>query len=142
MIVDFVCRGRRLIVEVDGGQRGERIHADQVRTKRLNRCGYRVIRFWNNEVLTNIDGVLLAIRQALQKNTIPLRGSVRGLGGCSQFDRCPGIPRSHRYARSRPLTLREGGVRLSSFTQSFPFVPRYVIPSAARNLPPSRSVRG
>ena len=71
MIVDFVCRGRRLIVEVDGGQHGERIHADQVRTKRLNRCGYRVIRFWNNEVLTNIDGVLLAIRQALQKNTIP-----------------------------------------------------------------------
>ena len=71
MIVDFVCRGRRLIVEVDGGQHDERIHADQARTNRLNKCGYRVIRFWNDEVLRNIDGVLLAIRQALHENTIP-----------------------------------------------------------------------
>ena len=69
MIVDFVCRGRRIIVEVDGGQHDERKHADQARTIRLNKRGYRVIRFWNDEVLTNMDGVLVAIRQALKKST-------------------------------------------------------------------------
>ena len=64
-IVDFVCRGRKLIVEIDGGQHDEARLADLARTERLNRRGYRVIRFWNDDVLTNIDGVLHTIREAL-----------------------------------------------------------------------------
>jgi very-short-patch-repair endonuclease len=55
--VDFVCRERHLIVEVDGGQHAENPY-DEKRDAALNALGYRVIRVWNHEVLTNIDGVL------------------------------------------------------------------------------------
>lgn len=61
-VVDFFCPEAKLIVEVDGGQ-----HADDTseRTRWLIDHGYRVIRFWNNDVLANTDGVLLKIREAL-----------------------------------------------------------------------------
>jgi very-short-patch-repair endonuclease len=63
-IVDFVCRERRLIIEIDGGQ-----HAtdprDAVRESWLNDRGYRVLRFWNNDVLSNTDGVLEEIAATL-----------------------------------------------------------------------------
>jgi very-short-patch-repair endonuclease len=59
-VVDFVCRELRLIVELDGGQ-----HAtdprDAVRDKWLSDRGYRVLRFWNNDVLSNTEGVLESI---------------------------------------------------------------------------------
>ncbi len=62
-IVDFFCPEARLIVEVDGGQ-----HADDsdIRTRWLESRSYRVIRFWNNDVLSNTDGVLTMILQALR----------------------------------------------------------------------------
>ena len=55
---------RLLIIEVDGGQHNEST-ADGVRDRRLIEEGYRVIRFWNNDVLGNIDGVLITIQTAL-----------------------------------------------------------------------------
>ena len=64
-IVDFLCKERRLVVEVDGGQHAVRHAADASRSQVLRRRGYRVIRFWNNEVLENIDGVLETIRAEL-----------------------------------------------------------------------------
>jgi very-short-patch-repair endonuclease len=57
-IADFACMAERLIVEIDGGQHAERIGEDARRTRYLEMEGYRVVRFWNNEVLGNIDGVL------------------------------------------------------------------------------------
>ncbi len=61
-IVDFVCEEKKLIVEADGGQHGEQQAAyDVKRTEFLESQGYRVLRFWNNEVLTNMDGVLTII---------------------------------------------------------------------------------
>src|SRR5665213_4264180 len=60
-ICDFVCRERLLIIEVDGGQHNESA-ADAIRDRRLNEAGYRVLRFWNNDVLGNIDGVLAVIQ--------------------------------------------------------------------------------
>ncbi|MEL7189570.1 MAG: DUF559 domain-containing protein [Pseudomonadota bacterium] len=59
-IVDFACRSLRLAIELDGGQHAE-CSADIVRTKIISAHGYRVIRFWNNEVLENMDGVLQTI---------------------------------------------------------------------------------
>jgi very-short-patch-repair endonuclease len=63
-VVDFVCRERRLVIEVDGGQ-----HAtdkrDAARDHWLNEHRYRVLRFWNNDVIGNIDGVLDTIAAAL-----------------------------------------------------------------------------
>jgi very-short-patch-repair endonuclease len=58
-ICDFVCRERRLIIEVDGGQHNESA-ADAIRDRRLTEGGFRVLRFWNNDVLENTDGVLTA----------------------------------------------------------------------------------
>ena len=64
--VDFVCRERRLIVELDGGQHVDRA-ADQRRDRDLSSLGYRVIRIWNNEVTENINGVLQFLVSELQK---------------------------------------------------------------------------
>ena len=65
-ICDFVCRERRLIVEVDGGQHNESA-ADAIRDRRLMDEGYRVLRFWNNDVLGNTEGVLMTIEAELLK---------------------------------------------------------------------------
>ncbi|GLV24264.1 endonuclease domain-containing protein [Sphingobium sp. Cam5-1] len=62
-VVDLLCAEHRLIVEVDGGQHGD--EADLSRTRFLERQGYSVIRFWNHEVIENLDGVLESVRQAL-----------------------------------------------------------------------------
>ena len=58
-VVDFICRDKKIIIEVDGGQHNEKtnIEADNVRTKHLENKGYKVIRFWNNDIDKNIDGV-------------------------------------------------------------------------------------
>ncbi len=64
-IVDFFCPEAMLIVEVDGGQHaGER---DLARYEWLTAEGYSVLRFWNNDVLQNADGVVLTILDALQR---------------------------------------------------------------------------
>ena len=65
-IPDFVCIEKKLIIELDGSQHLEQQEYDQERTKYLNSLGYKVIRFWNNEVTNNIDGVILAILHALE----------------------------------------------------------------------------
>src|SRR5437764_9522913 len=59
-IVDFVCREKRLIIEVDGGQHSESKN-DRIRVSALAAHGYCVLRFWNSDVLKNCDGVLTAI---------------------------------------------------------------------------------
>jgi len=61
-IVDFVCHGLKLIIEVDGGQHRKQRARDRARTRFLEGEGYRVLRFWNNEALRNIDGVLEMIQ--------------------------------------------------------------------------------
>ena len=63
-VVDFVCRDERLIVEVDGGQHADN-PSDQDRGRKLELAGYRVLRFWNNDVLKNSQGVLQVIAEAL-----------------------------------------------------------------------------
>lgn len=65
--VDFCCFEAKLIVEVDGSQHAERLRQDVVRTRRLEGDGFSVIRFWNNDVLKNIDGILEAILVELSK---------------------------------------------------------------------------
>jgi len=60
-VVDFLCANANLIIEVDGGQHAERQEDDAKRTTDLEARGYLVLRFWNNEVLQNIDGVVETI---------------------------------------------------------------------------------
>jgi very-short-patch-repair endonuclease len=59
-VVDFLCAQHRLIVEIDGGQHNE--DADRIRTRFLQMEGYAILRFWNHEVIENIEGVIEAIR--------------------------------------------------------------------------------
>ena len=58
-IVDFVCREKKIIIEIDGGQHNipQNIIADDIRTEYLVSKGYRIIRFWNNEINENLEGV-------------------------------------------------------------------------------------
>jgi len=64
---DFVCMRFKLVVEVDGGQHAERPEYDAMRTAYMEDRGFRVLRFWNNEVLGDIDAVLDSILRAVEQ---------------------------------------------------------------------------
>jgi len=64
-IVDFVCLDAKLIIELDGGQHAEQVLYDEHRTVYLESLGYQVIRFWNNDVLQQLDVVLEKVRLVL-----------------------------------------------------------------------------
>ena len=87
-IVDFFCPEAALVVEVDGGQHADSA-ADGARTRWLEQHGYRVMRFWNNDVLANTDGVVSTILETLRASpptrprpkasvTRPLKGGGAG----------------------------------------------------------------
>jgi very-short-patch-repair endonuclease len=63
--VDLVCFEQKLIIEIDGGQHSDQVKRDAARDRHLKSRGYRVIRFWNNEVLGNINAVLDHIYKSL-----------------------------------------------------------------------------
>ena len=64
-IVDFVNLEKRLVIELDGSQHQEQTAYDNARTQTLNEAGFRVLRFWNNELIENREGVLQVILSAL-----------------------------------------------------------------------------
>jgi very-short-patch-repair endonuclease len=66
--VDFFCADAHLIIELDGGQHADRSVADAQRTKILEAMGYLVLRYWNNDVMQNIDGVLEDIYAAPERH--------------------------------------------------------------------------
>jgi very-short-patch-repair endonuclease len=84
-VTDFCCTEAKLIVELDGGQHALLRRSDKTRTAYLEAQGYRVLRFWNNEVLGNLDGVLQRIALALaayqRPSPCPLPRGERDLGG-------------------------------------------------------------
>ncbi len=73
-IVDFVCLEQRLIVEIDGGQHAEQKSYDDLRTEWLNQQGFKVLRFWNNEVMHQLENVLEKIRCTLSPDPSPTSG--------------------------------------------------------------------
>jgi very-short-patch-repair endonuclease len=72
-IVDLVCLDRKLIIEIDGGQHAEQRKKDAARDAWLRTEGFTVMRFWNHEVLQNIEGVLITILNH-PPHTPPLKG--------------------------------------------------------------------
>ncbi len=62
---DFACFAERLVVEADGGQHAEALAYDATRTRFIERQGYRVLRFWNNDIVESMDGVIASISDAL-----------------------------------------------------------------------------
>lgn len=64
-IVDFVCFEKKVVIELDGGQHMDEHEKDQKRDEWLKSQGFKVLRFWNNEVFDNIEGVKEMIRREL-----------------------------------------------------------------------------
>lgn len=86
---DFACHTHRLVIEIDGGQHAESA-SDATRTSYLEASGYRVLRFWNNDVLGNIDGVFETIIGALRvapPTPDPSPPRERGEGKCGDAGR-------------------------------------------------------
>ena len=67
-IVDFLCADAHLIVELDGGQHAVRVEADARRTEILESLGYLVVRYWNNDVMQNIEGVIEDVARTLESH--------------------------------------------------------------------------
>ena len=99
-VVDFCCLENKLIVELDGGQHVEQKEADRVRTEALQAVGFRVLRFWNDEVLTKMEEVLEEI--------------VRHLDSAKSLDPHPSLVLS-----SRPSPVREREQENSQSRASF-----------------------
>jgi very-short-patch-repair endonuclease len=84
-IIDFVCLEAMLAIEVDGGQHDAQQAEDAARTEYLERAGFRVLRFWNNEIISEIDSVTAVIWRALQKISptpipaFPLKGKEKAI---------------------------------------------------------------
>jgi very-short-patch-repair endonuclease len=72
-VVDFACMREKLIVEIDGGQHALEANVlnDAARTCWLEKEGYRVVRYWNNEVMSNIDGVMESLMLTLSRSVHP-----------------------------------------------------------------------
>jgi very-short-patch-repair endonuclease len=98
---DFACHHHRLVIEVDGGGHAvdQQIVADARRTAFLNARGYRVLRFWNNEIFNQIDGVMSTIYQALIVAAAEREGEL----GASV------VPPPGAAARRHPPRQRAGG---------------------------------
>ena len=82
-IADFACLAERLIVEVDGSQHGddEGLRRDDIRTRWLQSEGYRVIRFWNNDVMSRTDAVLEAIHDLITVTPPRQPRTMQGIAG-------------------------------------------------------------
>lgn len=87
-ICDFVSRGAKLVIEVDGGQHASAEQADAARSRYIESRGYRVIRFWNHDVLGNLDGVVAEIEAVLGDSPSPSPSRKRE-GDC---ETCSGEP--------------------------------------------------
>lgn len=94
-IADFVCTERKLVIELDGGQHATQQAYDSTRTSILEAEGYRVLRFWNHDVLENLEGVYASILEALADEIItsdphpPLPLSGGGLSAAAIFATLP-----------------------------------------------------
>jgi len=67
-IVDFICRSKKIIIEIDGGQHNEKdaVEYDKTRTFDLEKLGYKVIRFWNNDINNNLEGVYRTLQKEFE----------------------------------------------------------------------------
>jgi very-short-patch-repair endonuclease len=90
-IVDFASRKAKLVIELDGGQHDWQQESDEKRTSFITAEGYRVLRFWNHDVLGNLEGVLTEIQRVLPPTPDPSPH-----GGGAPRQRAPRRPRTRR----------------------------------------------
>jgi very-short-patch-repair endonuclease len=94
-IVDFASRKAKLVIELDGGQHEWQQASDAQRTRYIEAAGYRVLRFWNHDVLGNLEGVLSEIQRVLPPTPDP-----SPQGGGEPRQRAPRAPRRPRKERN------------------------------------------
>jgi very-short-patch-repair endonuclease len=95
-IADFACIDKRVVIELDGGQHQDQETYDERRTEHMQAQGWKVVRFWNNDVLNNLDGVLTRIVEILTAEPpSPLAGRARA---CK-----PELFRKQATCRLKPL---------------------------------------
>jgi very-short-patch-repair endonuclease len=104
--VDFLSFSGKLIVEVDGGQHSEAATYDAARTRFLEGEGYRVLRFWNNDVLANTEGVIETVGKSLSQREEAPKGR-KGEGNKAPHLTQSPSP-SHASHGPLPLPLGEG----------------------------------
>jgi len=97
---DFASHQPRIVIELDGGQHSLS-PSDEVRTRYLEANGYRVLRFWNNDVLANIDGVATQIHTATGTESPPPLTPPHRKRGEGKRDLAPGEPRQRALRRPR-----------------------------------------
>jgi very-short-patch-repair endonuclease len=101
-IVDFASRRAKLVIELDGGQHDWQQASDALRTRQIEAAGYSILRFWNNDVLGNLEGVLSEIQRALPP-TPDLESELRSprtpQGGGEPRQRAKRAPRRSRRER-------------------------------------------
>ncbi|QDZ06711.1 DUF559 domain-containing protein [Sphingomonas panacisoli] len=81
---DFCSHAAKLIVEIDDATHAEKRERDEARTRFLNGEGYRVVRFWNNDVMGNLDGVIAEIANALPSLLVGEGGAQRRMRGSEE----------------------------------------------------------
>jgi very-short-patch-repair endonuclease len=85
-IVDFACPAAKIAIELDGGQHALQHEADEARTQEIAQHGYRVMRFWNGDVMENLTGVLQVVRRELDV-ALSAPGGGEGWGEVGDFVR-------------------------------------------------------
>ena len=93
-IVDFASRRAKLVIELDGGQHDWQQASDALRKRQIEAAGYSILRFWNNDVLGNLEGVLSEIQRALPPTPDP-----SPQGGGEPRQRAKRAPRRSRRER-------------------------------------------
>ena len=105
-IADFACHEARLVIEIDGGTHNKSLPGEIERTHFMEEQGYRVLRFWNNELLTTLDGVYDVVAAALQ---IPSPSMGEGREGAA--------PQAVAEITPTPTLPRRGGGGISAKSQ-------------------------
>ena len=110
-VVDFACPTAKLVIELDGGEHTNSSDADEFRTREIARRGYRVIRFWNGDVMENMGGVLETIHREIDFSLSALGGGEgRGEVGDSARRQDPPHP-PHRLRDGSPPSPPANGRR-------------------------------
>jgi very-short-patch-repair endonuclease len=109
-VADFACIEKMLVIEVDGGQHYES-NKDKTRTEYLKKRGYDVLRFWNNEILGNIEGVIDTLALKISRDSFSRSAGEGWDEGVVQHERCSGAADYVGHPHPNPLPQAGEGIK-------------------------------